>query len=58
VLIEVNTQPPLDKLMGGKRVGVEIAAGSSLADLQAHLERHYRVLTNASRPAGMITHGF
>lgn len=39
--IEINTQPPLDKIIGGKQVSVEVADGLSLADLQVHLETCY-----------------
>ena len=41
MLIEVNTQPPLDKILGGKRVLLELADGLSLVDLLAYLESHY-----------------
>jgi molybdopterin converting factor small subunit len=41
VQIEINTQPPLDKALGGKQVFVEAPADASVADLVALLKAQY-----------------
>lgn len=39
--IEINTQAPLDRVLGGKSVAIDLPSPASVADLMAYLKQHY-----------------
>ena len=39
--IEINTQAPLDRVLGGKSVSIDLPSPASMADLLVYLKQHY-----------------
>jgi molybdopterin converting factor small subunit len=39
--IEINTQAPLDRVLGGKSVSIDLPSPASVADLMAYLKQQY-----------------